>query len=103
MWQGDPFINAYVQGWVAPRLLAQHGVTLQAVNGQGNMIVSALMTEKEAGKAESETDMMWINGETFYQLRQIDALYGPLHRAACPTPPSSTSRTRSSSSISSRR
>jgi putative spermidine/putrescine transport system substrate-binding protein len=41
------------------------------------MIVSALMTEKEAGKAESETDMMWINGETFYQLRQIDALYGP--------------------------
>jgi putative spermidine/putrescine transport system substrate-binding protein len=77
MWQGDPFINAYVQGWVAPRLLAQHGVTLKAVNGQGNMIVSALMTEKEAGKAQSETDMMWINGETFYQLRQIDALYGP--------------------------
>ncbi len=77
MWQGDPFINAYVQGWVAPRLFAQHGVTLRAVNGQGNMIVSALMTEKEAGKAESETDMMWINGETFYQLRQIDALLGP--------------------------
>ncbi len=77
MWQGDPYINAYVQGWVAPRLLAQHGVTLRAVSGQGNLIVSALMTEKEAGKTESETDMMWINGETFYQLRQIDALFGP--------------------------
>jgi putative spermidine/putrescine transport system substrate-binding protein len=77
MWQGDPFINAYVQGWVAKRLLAQHGVTLKVVSGQGNLIVSSLMTEKEAGKAESETDMMWINGETFYQLRQIDALYGP--------------------------
>jgi putative spermidine/putrescine transport system substrate-binding protein len=77
MWQGDPFINAYVQGYVAPRLLQGHGITLKAVSGQGNLIVSALMTEKEAGKAESETDMMWINGETFYQLRQIDALYGP--------------------------
>ncbi len=77
MWQGDPYINAYVQDWVAPRLQKEFGITLKAVAGQGNMIVSALMTEKEAGKAESETDMMWINGETFYQLRQIDALYGP--------------------------
>ena len=77
MWQGDPYINAYVQGWVAPRLLQQYGVILKPVAGQGNMIVSSLMTEKEAGKAESETDLMWINGETFYQLRQIDALLGP--------------------------
>jgi putative spermidine/putrescine transport system substrate-binding protein len=77
MWRGDPHINAYVQDWVAPRLKRDHDVTLRAVDGQGNMIVSALLTEKEAGKAESETDMVWINGETFYQLRQIDALYGP--------------------------
>lgn len=77
MWQGDPYINAYVQGFVARHLLERHGVTLKTVSGQGNLIVSALMTEKEAGKAESETDMMWINGETFFQLRQIDALHGP--------------------------
>lgn len=77
MWQGDPLINAYVQKWVAPRLLQSHGITLQTVSGQGNVIVSALMTEKEAGKAESEIDLVWINGETFYQLRQIDALFGP--------------------------
>jgi putative spermidine/putrescine transport system substrate-binding protein len=77
MWQGDPYINAYVQGWVAPRLQKEFGITLKAVSGQGNTLVSALMTEKEAGKAESETDMAWINGETFYQLRQLGALYGP--------------------------
>jgi putative spermidine/putrescine transport system substrate-binding protein len=77
MWQGDPNINAYVQGFVGPQLRERHGVTLRTVSGQGNLIVSALMTEKEAGKAESETDLAWINGETFYQLRQIDALYGP--------------------------
>ena len=44
---------------------------------RGNMIVSLLLSELEAGKKQSSIDMMWINGETFYQLRQIDALYGP--------------------------
>jgi putative spermidine/putrescine transport system substrate-binding protein len=39
------------------------------------------MTEKESGKAKGEVDLLWINGETFYQLRQIDALFGPFtHR-----------------------
>ena len=77
MWQGDPYINAYVRDFVAPRLLREYDVILKPVSGQGNVIVSTLMTEKEAGKAESETDLAWINGETFYQLRQIDVLYGP--------------------------
>jgi putative spermidine/putrescine transport system substrate-binding protein len=31
----------------------------------------------EAGKVKSELDMMWINGETFFQLREIQALHGP--------------------------
>ena len=77
MWKGDPLINAYVQGFVVPRLRDQYGVTLKTVSGQGNRIVSALMTEREAQKIESEFDLVWINGESFYQLRQIDALYGP--------------------------
>jgi putative spermidine/putrescine transport system substrate-binding protein len=35
------------------------------------------MAESQAGASESDIDMAWINGETFYQLREIDALYGP--------------------------
>lgn len=77
MWTGDPFINEYMRGYVAPAVAERYGVNLTISSGQGNQIVSMLMTEIEAGKAESEVDMMWINGETFYQLRQIDALYGP--------------------------
>ena len=77
MWKGDPLINAYVDGFVAARLRDRYGVTLKTVSGQGNRIVSALMTEREAGKAESEFDLVWINGESFYQLRQIGALHGP--------------------------
>jgi len=77
MWTGDPFINDYLRGYVAPTLLDRYGVTLNLSSGQGSQIVAMLMTEIEAGKGKSELDMMWINGETFYQLRQIDALYGP--------------------------
>ncbi len=77
MWQGDPLINAYINEYVKPQLLEQYGITLNVANGQGNQIVSTIMTELEAGKRNSEVDMMWINGETFYQLRQIDGLYGP--------------------------
>ncbi len=77
MWTGDPYINDYVRGYVAPTVRERYGITLNVSSGQGNQLVSMLMTEKEAGKPVSEFDMMWINGETFYQLRQIDALFGP--------------------------
>ena len=77
MWQGDPFINSYIQQFVKPRVKELYNIDLQVAGGQGNQIVSLLMTEKEAGKRSSAIYMMWINGETFYQLRQIDGLYGP--------------------------
>lgn len=81
MWQGDPAINAYLRDYVAPRLLREHGITLALVPRQGDMIVNALMTEAEAERPSSALDLLWINGETFYQLRQIHALYGPFTRA----------------------
>ena len=77
MWMGDPYVNAYMNEFVKPALEERYDITLNIGAGQGNQIVSMLMTELEAGKRTSELDMMWINGETFYQLRQIEALYGP--------------------------
>lgn len=77
MWMGDPYINAYMRDYVAAEVLDRYGIRINFVAAQGNQIVSALMTELEAGSAQSDYDMLWINGETFYQLRQINALYGP--------------------------
>ncbi|MFK7924817.1 MAG: ABC transporter substrate-binding protein [Bacteroidia bacterium] len=77
MWQGDPFINAYMKDYVVPELKSRYDIELNIANGQGNVVVSILAAELEAGKETSEIDMMWINGETFYQLKQIKALYGP--------------------------
>jgi putative spermidine/putrescine transport system substrate-binding protein len=77
MWQGDPFINAYMSDYVVPAVRDSFGIELIIANGQGNFIVQSLMAELQAGKEQSALDMIWINGETFYQLRQIDALHGP--------------------------
>ncbi|MDG1780766.1 MAG: ABC transporter substrate-binding protein [Flavobacteriales bacterium] len=77
MWQGDPFINAYMEDYVIPTVQNQFGVSIEISSGQGTQIVSTLMSEQQARVAESAVDLVWINGETFFQLRQIDALYGP--------------------------
>ena len=77
MWGGDPLINAYVQDYVAPILRDSFQIDLRVTPGQGNEIVTALMGELEAGRAQGAYDLVWINGETFYQLRRIDALWGP--------------------------
>ncbi len=66
-----------MEKWVKPRLADCCGVTLDIACGQGNTIVTLLMSELEGKGAESALDLVWINGETFYQLRQIDALHGP--------------------------
>lgn len=77
MWQGDPLINRYMKTYVAPKVKEELGITLELISGQGNQIVTSLMSEMEAGKDASEIDLVWINGETFFQLRQLNALYGP--------------------------
>lgn len=77
MWTGDPLINDYMNNYVKPTVKQRFDIDLNIVSGQGSVIVQTMMAEKQAGKRNSEIDMMWINGETFYQLRQIEALHGP--------------------------
>ncbi len=77
MWAGDPLINDYVTSYVAPTVRERYGIELNVIPGQGSQIVQLLLGELEAGRERSEIDLGWINGETFYQLRQIDGLYGP--------------------------
>ncbi len=77
MWDGDPLINAYMRGYVHDSLAEEYGVDVQFVGGQGKVLVDRLLVELDAGRSIGDIDVVWINGETFYQLRQIEALYGP--------------------------
>jgi putative spermidine/putrescine transport system substrate-binding protein len=77
MWRGDPSINRYVDDWVAPRLLQRYAIQLNTVDGQGATILNDLVVERDAKRATGTTDLMWINGETFANLRKEHLLYGP--------------------------
>ncbi len=77
MWQGDPLINKYMSNWVVPEVKKRFDIDLSIGPAQGAEIVKLLLGEIEAGKNKSSVDMCWINGETFFQLRQISALHGP--------------------------
>ncbi len=76
-WRGDPAINAYVDGWLAPRLLERYDVRLEAVDAQGPEIVNQLVLEREAGRGRGSASLLWINGETFASLRSESLLSGP--------------------------
>lgn len=77
MWRGDPAINKYVDSWVAPEVQRRYGVMLRAADGQGTGLVNTLLVEKQAGVREGSMDLMWINGETFAQMRSAGVLWGP--------------------------
>lgn len=77
MWLGDPFINDYVNKYVKPEVKKRYGIDLQTSSAQNTQLIQTLVAEREAGQP-SQIDLAWINGETFYQLRQIDGLLGPV-------------------------
>jgi putative spermidine/putrescine transport system substrate-binding protein len=79
MWGGFPATNAYVNGWVAPRVKELYGITLRQVPVKDIAdIVGRLLVEKQAGKTSGgEVDLMWINGENFRTCKQHSLLYGP--------------------------
>ena len=76
MWTGDPAINRYMQDFITPRLRERFTIELSIVPAAGD-IPLLLANELAAGQRKSHLDVVWINGETFYKLRELDALYGP--------------------------
>ncbi|OWW26834.1 ABC transporter substrate-binding protein [Zobellia sp. OII3] len=77
MWQGSSAINDYINNYVVPTVKEKYDIDLQISGGQGPEIVQLVMGEKQADREEGQVDMVWINGETFFQLRKINGLWGP--------------------------
>ncbi len=77
MWQGSPVINNYINNYVIPSVKEKYNINLQISGGQGPEIVQLVMGEKDAGIKKGQVDMVWINGETFFQLRKVNGLWGP--------------------------
>jgi len=79
MYGGFASTNAYVNGYVAPRVKALYGINLRQVPIKDIAeVVSKILIEKQAGKTQGgEVDLMWINGENFRTAKRNDLLYGP--------------------------
>lgn len=77
MWQGSTVINNYINNYVIPEVKNRFNIDLKISSGQGPEIVQLVMSERDASIDNGQVDMVWINGETFFQLRQIKGLWGP--------------------------
>ena len=77
MWGGSDTINAYVSGYVADRLKAEHDITLNRVPiTDAAEIVNLILNEKEAGVTDAgSVDLIWINGENFRSMKQGDLAF----------------------------
>jgi putative thiamine transport system substrate-binding protein len=77
-WGGSQQTNDYIQ-WVADRVFAEYGVTIEHVKLADTAdAVARVVAEKAAGRAEDGSiDLIWINGENFAAMKDQGLLFGP--------------------------
>jgi putative thiamine transport system substrate-binding protein len=77
-WGGSQQTNDYIQ-WVADRVSAEYGVTLEHVKLADTAdAVARVVAEKAAGRTEGGSiDLIWINGENFAAMKDQRLLFGP--------------------------
>lgn len=80
MWGGSDSINGFVDETYGVPLMEEYNVTLNRVPLADTVdAVNQVLSEAEAGiEGDGGTiDMIWINGENFFTLKQAELLYGP--------------------------
>ena len=80
MWGGSDRINGFVDRTCGIPLMEEYNVTLNRVPLADTVdAVNQVLSEAEAGiEGDGGTiDVIWINGENFFTLKQADLLFGP--------------------------
>ena len=79
MWGGSAAINEFVDTSYGDVLRQEYDITLNRVPVADTVdAINLVLTEAEAGiKEDGSVDLIWINGENFFTLRQANLLYGP--------------------------
>lgn len=75
-WGGDENINRWLDNSVAKELKEKYNITLERVPMLPNEYLPKLLNEKQIN-AKGTIDIVWINGENFYNAKQQGLLYGP--------------------------
>jgi putative spermidine/putrescine transport system substrate-binding protein len=80
MWGGSDAINGFVDEFYGKPLKEDYGITLNRVPLADTAdAVNQVISEQQAGATgdKGTIDLIWINGENFFTLRQSDLLLGP--------------------------
>jgi putative spermidine/putrescine transport system substrate-binding protein len=76
LWGGSDSINAFVDDFYGKALMERYGITLNRVPLADTVdAVNQVLSEKQAGTDPGSVDLIWINGENFFTLKQADMLY----------------------------
>lgn len=76
-WGGNELTNKWVDDYLAKAVKDKYDITLKRVPMNIDDILNKLLAEKQAGSKEGSIDVVWINGENFYNAKKADLLYGP--------------------------
>lgn len=80
LWGGSDAINEFVDETYGVPLMEEYNITLNRVPLADTVdAVNQVLSEAEAGVEgdDGSVDLIWINGENFFTLKQADLLYGP--------------------------
>ena len=76
LWGGSDSINAYVDDFYGKALKERYDITLNRVPIADTVdAVNQVLSEKEAQVENGAVDLIWINGENFFTLKQAEMLY----------------------------
>jgi len=76
LWGGSDSINAYVDSFYGQALKERYDITLNRVPIADTVdAVNQILSEKEAQVENGAVDLIWINGENFFTLKQAKMLY----------------------------
>lgn len=76
IWGGSDSINAFVDNFYGAAVKERYGIILNRVPIADTAdAVNQVLSEKQAGKEVGAVDLIWINGENFFTLKQADMLY----------------------------
>ena len=76
IWGGSDSINAFVDNFYGKALKEKYDITLNRVPLADTVdAVNQVLSEKQAGVDPGAVDLIWINGENFFTLKQANLLY----------------------------
>lgn len=75
---GDEGLNTWLDNYVADALKEQYDITFTRTDMGADAYMAKMTNEKQAGTEVGDMDILWINGENFYNAKENGLIYGPI-------------------------